>query len=108
MNTKYEITVGLGFDKNGNKLDPNRNEIVLNSALNETAKLFGGYSVTKNKGGYIMSSTGEFVQEDSITVSIVAFFEDHNEINKLAADFKARFNQESVLVVMIPVTSRFV
>jgi hypothetical protein len=109
MKTKYDITFGTQFDRNGNALsDVASSKLAI---LGKAAKTFGGCTWTAHEGSYLHDDK-RLVVERSATVSII--------VDHLHGDVKATYatefaewirkvlNQESVLVAWTELNAIFV
>ena len=81
---EYRIGLGIGEDRHGNPLGRD----VVNGKVayieHEAARLFGGYSITESRGGWI-NDDGRLVREPGLTISIVAGPEYEHSVRAFAA-----------------------
>ena len=89
----YDIYIGLNdADTRQQKFDTDRYFKIVKNVL-KNYKV--GFSIKTSTGGYFHDD-GDFVQENSIVVTLIGAKEDN--VNEIAADLCAFFNQEEVMV----------
>ncbi len=93
---KVTFAIGTGQDKDGNSLAYRLPEMK-QFALKTTAELFGGYSATEGRGGWIHE--GKLIEETNL---VVVVFTDLSRIMIVdhARTLATTFNQTSVLVAI--------
>ncbi len=100
---RYEVTFGIGFDKNHKPIEDSETKLVFLTHL--AASRFGGYTLNYGSGGWI-NPKGRFVQEQSATFVLIT---DSSLVEDFAQYVRDAFNQESVLVTVVELnTARFV
>ena len=110
---RLSITVGLGFDTNGQLITPQSRMLALTNVRVYMARMFGGYTETQGYGGWI-NDAGELIEEESVTFTSVITDETTNEngVAKragMAAEYvRNAFNQTSVLLVKDEVGAFFI
>lgn len=97
---KVTITFGTEYDKNGERINPDR----LGSAhyyqiREEICKQYGGYTLTNGLGGYCYEA-GDLVEEDSTSISILMERVHYPDLEAVANSLKELFEQESVILLV--------
>lgn len=103
MNARYQITVGIEFDKNGQAIQP---ALSLREFGRMLVNWFGGYTRIENFGGWADGS-GKLVEEKSVTYQIDTedSYTRDGLINGAAEWIATRLNQSAVLVTKQSVVS---
>ena len=89
----YRLTVGLN-DKDTCKQEISTKEAI-NIVINTIIRYVSGYTIHIGNGGYVMNSTSELVQEQSIIIDIM--YAKQSKVIALADELKTSLNQESIL-----------
>lgn len=92
-NERYHIYIGLNDREKLKQLCSTEDFIKIVSAICKDYRI--AFSLHEQKGGYMLAD-GTFVVENSLDLSIVGL--KRQEIFQLAAELRARLNQESILV----------
>ena len=110
MRPKFNVTVtvGLGHDKSGAAVLPERAAAVTKAAEYAFAKLAGGCTLTFGVGSWFNPETGELVRE-SVAVFTVLCEDLQLEVIRLAAgNLRDGLNQSCVAFTFSPATVEFI
>lgn len=93
------VTVGHSFDKDGNPLVKEVVRSNIAEAKLVAAKWFGGFSLSKVKGGWV-DANGKFITDNAYRFEIFCQEEDDANLRLFASFLRNQFNQSAVLLAV--------
>jgi hypothetical protein len=113
LSNRFRFYLGTGVTGQGFHIT--NGEERLETVLERTAKVYGGFTLTKSEGGWT-NEKGVFVREPSVIIEVLEAYpligDDHEVVNARANDHAQWigkvFDQESVLLTTEVVSSDFV
>lgn len=99
---RFEITFGVGFDRNGNPLDSVTVREGIKYVLSEAALAFGGCNLVNGQGAWI-SPSGTLVVEETHTLIMDGDDVDEDKATRIARSIRRVFNQEAVHFAVVAV-----
>lgn len=98
--------IGLGKDKHNKSIDFFKREILTDQALRAAIDTFGEGTLIEGTGGWMSSAHGPVI-ELSLGIQIFTNEKD-SEIEKFGVFLRDLFQQETVLVAVMPATVKYV
>lgn len=103
MSYLVKIYVGCVFDKDANKLGANTVNKAINSARQKLSVFYGGCSVYKAQGSYVMED-GRLCNENCRVIEVTVTNIQHDKLKLVCNELKLALNQESVMLNIQPLT----
>jgi len=99
--TKFEITIGVEYDRDNRRITPKHREAALDKIKDLAALHYGGYTMVQGTGGW-HNDAGELVQEHVVILTIVVNRRDtestRSDVLESAARYGQILNQDSIVV----------
>jgi hypothetical protein len=90
---RFEIGLGVGFDRSGQAIDPAHAAVVVREYVNLAAEQFGGCNLVRGVGAW--KGANGVVVEDSITLTIDGSSQDQQRVQNFAHAFAKDLNQRA-------------
>lgn len=95
---RITFIIGTGKRWNGKPISRDCATTWTKQACRSVATVFGGYTLTHSKGGWVDDPKGELIEEDSIVITTLAV--DPGPSDELATHLRDLFGQECVVMVV--------